>query len=252
MSTFSVGADAYDRFMGRFSVPLSVPFADAAGLGDAQAVLDVGCGPGALTAELLRRGLRVTAVDPQEGFAAAARERNPAAEVLVAPAERLPFEDGTFDAALAQLVVQFMDDPVAGLREMGRVTRPGGVVAACVWDMVGGVNPLATFWSAVHDLDPGARDESHLPGVSEGHLVALAEEAGLREVTRSDLTVTVHYETFDEWWEPYTLGVGPAGNHVAGLDDGAREALRARCRERLGQGPFEIRARAWSVRALVS
>ena len=139
-------ADAYDRFMGRYSRPLAVPFADFAGLPLDGRVLDVGCGPGALTAELARRARpgRVTAVDPSEEFVAALRGRHPGVQVIRAPAEDLPFEGGCFDATLAQLVVNVMDDPVAGLREMARVTRDGGVVAACVWDFTDG-GPMGPF-----------------------------------------------------------------------------------------------------------
>lgn len=252
--SFDVAAESYGRFMGRYSEPLAELFVEVADLGPGRRVLDVGCGPGALTARLVAKvgADHVAAVDPSAPFVEAARARFPGVDVSEAAAESLPFADDSFDAAMAQLVVHFMSDPVGGLREMARVTRPGGVVAACVWDMVGGVNPLATFWSAVRDLDPGARDESHLPGVSEGHLVHLAEEAGLADVSRIPLTVHVRHETFDEWWEPYTLGVGPAGSHVAGLDEDAREALRSHCQELLGPGPFEIVARAWSVQGLVS
>jgi ubiquinone/menaquinone biosynthesis C-methylase UbiE len=250
--SFDVAADAYGRFMGRYSEPLAASFVELADLDPGQRALDVGCGPGALTAQLVERlGVdNVSAVDPSAPFVEAARARFPGLEVLPASAENLPFPTDSFDAALAELVVHFMTDPVAGLREMSRVTRAGGVVAACVWDMAGGVNPLATFWSAVHDLDPDATDESHLAGVSKEHLSQLATEAGLDDVTMSALTVSVHYDTFEEWWEPYTFGVGPAGNHVAGLGDEAREALRARCEEVLSPAPFDVVARAWCVRAL--
>src|SRR3954467_5211208 len=133
-------ADAYDRFMGRYSRPLAVPFAAFAGLPLDGRVLDVGCGPGALTAELARRARpeRVTAVDPSDEFVAALRGSHPGVQAIRAPAEDLPFEGGSFDATLAQLVVNVMDDPVAGLREMARVTRGGGVVVACVWDFTDG------------------------------------------------------------------------------------------------------------------
>src|SRR5262249_26473631 len=148
-------ADAYDRFMGRFSRPLAVPFADFAGLPLDGRVLDVGCGPGALTAELARRAgpERVTAVDPSEGYVAALCGRHPGVKVIPAPAEDLPFEGGFFAATFAQLVVNVMGDPVAGLREMARVTRDGGVVAACVWDFTDG-GPLGPFWAAAQALDP--------------------------------------------------------------------------------------------------
>jgi ubiquinone/menaquinone biosynthesis C-methylase UbiE len=167
---FEVGADSYRRFMGRFSEALAGPFAQAAGVRTGQRVLDVGCGPGALTAQLVRRlgSGAVSAVDPSASFVAAIRDRFPQVSVQRGVAERLPFADRSFDAALAQLVVHFMTDPVRGLAEMARVTRAGGLVAACVWDHAGGAGPLAAFWQAVHDLDPAASDEAGLPGTAEG------------------------------------------------------------------------------------
>jgi SAM-dependent methyltransferase len=244
---FDVAARSYDRFMGRYSGGLGAQMADLAGVTRGQRVLDVGCGPGALTGELVSRvgPESVAAVDPSEPFVAAARERNPGVDVRRAAAEALPFGDGEFDAALAQLVVHFMKDPVAGLREMGRVA---GVVAACVWDHAGGQGPLSVFWDAARTLDPDAPDESGLAGAREGHLAALFEAAGLADREETVLTVQVAHESFEEWWEPYTLGVGPAGAHVAQLDDGGRERLRELCRERLPAAPFTVTARAWAVR----
>ena len=156
---FDVGADAYSAFMGRYSEPLADLFVQWAGVGPGRRALDVGCGPGALTVRLVERlgAARVIAVDPSASFVAAARRRCPGVVVHQAAAERLPLADRSVDAALAQLVVHFMADPVAGLAEMARVTRPGGVVAACVWDFAGGSGPLTTFWSAVRDLDPARR-----------------------------------------------------------------------------------------------
>jgi SAM-dependent methyltransferase len=249
--TFEVTADLYGRFMGRYSEPLAVEFAAIADLQPGRRALDVGCGPGALTAQLVERlGVAsVTAVDPSASFVEAVRTRFPGLEVQVGTAEDLPYADGTVDAALAQLVVHFMSDPVAGLREMARVTRPGGTVAACVWDFAGGNAPLSTFWSAVHDLDPDADDESGLAGVRDSHLVELATEADLRDVTQSVLSVRVGYDSFEEWWEPYTFGVGPAGSHVARLDEDERAALRAHCEELLPSAPFDVVAKAWCMRA---
>ena len=132
-------------------------------------------------------------------------------DVRQSPAEQLPFPDGTFDAALAQLVVHFMADPVRGLREMGRVTRPGGMVAAYVWDHAGGRGPLTAFWSAVRDLDPAAGDESDLAGAREGHLASLFRQAGLAGPHVTTLTERVRHASFDDWWQRFTLGVGPAG-----------------------------------------
>jgi SAM-dependent methyltransferase len=251
--TFTVAADAYDRFMGRYSGPLASGLADLAGVVPGQRALDVGCGPGALTAELVRRlGPRsVAAVDPSEPFVAAARERHPGVDVRRSAAEELPFADDEFDAALAQLVVNFMADPDAGLREMARVTAPGGVVAACVWDHAGGEGALGLFWAAARELDPGVADESLLPGSREGHLAELFAEAGLRDVEADALVVTVEHPTFADWWEPFELGVGPAGSYAAGLDDERRDALRERCRSKLPPEPFTLRLKAWAARGLV-
>jgi SAM-dependent methyltransferase len=251
--SFAVAADAYDRFMGRYSVPLAPQLADFAGVAAGQRVLDVGCGPGALTAELVRRlgPAAVSAVDPSEPFVAAARERHPGVSVQRAAAEELPFGDQTFDAALAQLVVHFMADPVAGLRELARVTRKHGVVAACVWDLAGGGGPLTVFWEAARELDPDVADESPLAGGRQGHLAQLFRAAGLREIEEAVLSVDVEHPSFEEWWEPFTLGVGPAGGYAAGLDTKRQAQLRERCRKLLPAAPFVLSARAWAVRGLV-
>jgi len=248
--SFAVAAEAYDRFMGRYSTPLAAVFADFAGVEPDQRVLDVGAGTGALTAVLVERigPAGVAAVDPSESFVAALRERQPDATVLHAAAEELPFEDDTFDAAIAQLVVHFMKDPVRGLSEMRRVTSPGGVVAASVWDHGGGQGPLSLYWEVVRELDPANAGEGQLAGATQGDLAKLFEQAGLADVEEESLTVNVAHETFEEWWEPYTLGVGPAGDYVAGLAPEKREELRERCRERLPDPPFVISALAWSAR----
>lgn len=252
--SFAVAADAYDRFMGRYSVPLAPAFADFAGAGGGEHVLDVGCGPGALTTHLveLLGPTAVTAVDPSEPFVEAARMRHPGVVVERASAEHLPFRDSAFDVALAQLVVHFMTDPVVGLREMARVTRQDGVVAACVWDHVaGGRGPLCAYWDAVHELDPDVPDESALAGAREGHLSELLDAAGLHDIAESSLTVRVEHASFEEWWEPYTLGVGPAGDHVTGLDAERRAELRERCRAKLPPAPFAVEVRAWCARGRV-
>jgi SAM-dependent methyltransferase len=249
---FSVPADAYARFMGRYSEPLAVEFASWAGPRPGQQVLDVGCGPGALTIELVRRlgEEAVSAIDPSESFVAAIRERFPGVDVRSGTAEGLPFRDHSFDAALAQLVVHFMSDPVAGLSEMARVTRPGGVVAACVWDHAGGGSPLDLFWRAVRQLDPEAPDESSLAGAREGQLAELCLAAGMKEIDSSSITVEVPFGTLEDWWEPFTFGVGPAGSYVRTLDERERDLLRARCAEMLPPAPFVISASAWTVKAL--
>ncbi len=252
--SFDVGADAYGRFMGRWSEPLSGRLADLSGAARGQHVLDVGCGPGALSAELVHRvgADHVRAVDPSGPFVAAARSRLPGVDVRRAAAEDLPFDDCTFDASLAQLVVHFMADPLAGLREMARVTRPGGAVVVCVWDYAGERAPLSTFWRAARELDSTAPGEADLAGAREGHLRELVVAAGLVDVEESVLTVRARFATLDDWWEPYTLGVGPAGDHVGHLSDDDRADLRARCARLLPPAPFELAASAWAVRATVA
>jgi len=250
--SFTVAADAYDRFMGRYSVLLAPQLAALADVTAGQRVLDVGCGPGALTTELVRRlgPSAVAAVDPSEPFVAAARDRHPGVSVERASAEHLPFPDQAFDAALAQLVVHFMADPVAGLREMARVTRQHGVVAACVWDHAGGQGPLSLYWEAARELDPDVEDESELAGARAGHLTELFEAAALHKVGETHLAVSVEHATFEDWWEPFTLGVGPAGAYAVRLDPQGQAELRERCREKLPAAPFVLTARAWAARGL--
>lgn len=251
--SFDVAAEAYDGFMGRYSRLLSVHLASFASVRAGQRALDVGCGTGALTGELVARlgPDAVAAVDPSESFVAATRTRYPGVEVRRAAAERLPFPDRTFDAALAQLVVHFLEDPVAGLIEMGRVTRRDGVIAACVWDHGGDQGPLRLFWDAARALDPDVNDESLLPGTSEGHLPELFEAAGLREVEATALSVNLEHLSFDVWWEPFTRGVGPAGAYLASLTEDRRTELRDESRRRVPAEPFVVTAVAWAARGLV-
>ena len=236
---------------GGISEPLADLFVEAVGVRPGQRALDVGCGPGALTARLADRlgAGKVAAVDPSAPFVAAARQRLPGADVRQGVAEQLPFPDGSVDVALAQLVVHFMADPVAGLVEMARVTRTGGVVAASVWDYGGG--PARSARSGPRSGPrPGERGRGpagrHLGG-PPGRAVCRGRAGGRAAPAHRHRP----YASFEEWWHPYTLGVGPAGDHVRGLDEPATEALKARCRERLPDAPFEISASAWCVTATV-
>jgi SAM-dependent methyltransferase len=248
--SFDVAADAYGRFMGRFSEPLARQFAAYLRLSPGQRVLDVGCGPGALTAVLVAEvgAHLVSAVDPSDSFVVAARTRLPGVDVRSGVAESLPWPDGTFDCTAAQLVVHFMTDPVAGLTEMARVTRPGGTTAATVWDFGGGTAPLSLFWRAAQEIDPAAPGEADLPGTREGQLADLLRQAGLRDIDSTAITVSLEFSSFADWWDPFTLGVGPAGSYLASLDDAHRSAVRDACARLLPPAPCTLAVRSWTAR----
>jgi len=249
--SFEVSAQSYDRFMGRYSEPLADLFAQASGAEPGQRALDVGCGPGALTARLVERlgAAQVAAVDPVPAFVDATAARCPGSLVRRGDVSRLPFDDAAYDLVLGQLVVQFLPDPVAGLREMARVAGPGGTIGACVWDHAGDSGPVSAFWGAVRALEPDVRGEGALPGTAKDDLPRLAEAAGLRVIAADRLTVRVRHESFEDWWEPYTLGVGPAGAHVASCRGDSADRLREECRSRLPDAPFDVLASAWSILA---
>jgi SAM-dependent methyltransferase len=174
-------------------------------------------------------------------------------DVVEAGAEALPFADGAFDAALSQLVVNFMRDGEAGVREMARVTRPGGIVASCVWDYSGEMTLLRAFWDAAREIDPergAAADEGVvMRWCAEGELAELWRAAGLGSVRFGSLVASAKYADFEDLWSPLPTGVGPAGAFCKSLEDDDRAALRDAFRRRLGvgDGPFELTASAWSV-----
>jgi SAM-dependent methyltransferase len=256
--TFRASADAYDRLVGRYSPQLASALIGFAGVEPGMRAVDVGCGPGALAAALAARlgTASVRAADPSEPFVEAFRARLPGVEVVVAGAEALPFADGMFDAALSQLVVNFMRDAEAGVREMARVTRPGGVVASCVWDYAGEMTLLRAFWDAAREVDPdrATADEGVvMRWCAEGELAELWRSAGLRDVRSGPLVVSATYADFEDLWSPLPTGVAPSGAFVASLDEDRRAALHDAYRRRLGvgDGPFELTARAWAVAGIV-
>jgi SAM-dependent methyltransferase len=249
-------AEAYDRHTGRYGSELSAAFVRFAGVDPDMRVLDVGCGPGALTMRLAHivGGDRVLAVDPSEAYADTCRQRVPGAAVRVGSAEALPFDDGGFDAVLAQLVIQALADAPAAVREMRRVAAPGGVIAACVWDFRGGMPLLDAYWAAARALDPdGARDagdDSANPWCTRDGLRRLWEGAGIADVETAELAAGAEYQGFDDAWFSFAAGAGFSGAYCRSLDDERRAALREEFRRRLGvsDGPFRLDARAWAVR----
>ncbi|KYH43432.1 class I SAM-dependent methyltransferase [Branchiibius sp. NY16-3462-2] len=245
--SFDVAADAYQAFMGRYADRLADRLISLLAPTAGQRALDVGAGTGAVAQRLayFLGEAAVTAVDSSPPFVAALGESMPNAEVRLAAAESLPFDDETFDLVIAQLVVQFMADADRGLAEMVRVTRPGGRVAVSVWDFGGGRSPLSVFWQAANELFEDVPDESGQRGTQAGELRDLLRDAGLSLATDTELSVDLVYDSFESWWQPYELGVGPAGAYLATLDSSDREALRQRCAHLLPPAPGPHHAVAW-------
>jgi ubiquinone/menaquinone biosynthesis C-methylase UbiE len=248
--SFAVAADAYDRFIGRYSRELAPRFLDFAGIPGGP-VIDVGCGPGSLTRVLADRfgAAAVIAVDLSEPFVAACRERVPGADVRHASAEALPIGDGQLQGALSQLVLSFLRDAPRAAAELARVVRPGGCVAACTF-AADGFALAGTFWRAALQLDPAAPDDARLPLRREGELVALWERTGLREVEAGTIELTADYSGFDDFWSPFLAGIGPAAGYLVAQPPERQAALRDGCFELLGRpaGPFTLPARVLAVR----
>ncbi len=240
--------------MGRYTPTLAIALCDAAGVAGAGRAVDVGCGPGGLTRELVSRvgATNVAAIDPAPQFVEACRARNPGADVREGVAEQLPWPDGEFDFALSSLVIAFMQDPDRGIGEMARVTRPGGTVAACMWDTrTGGMSMLTTFWTAMQQVRPGTVGELELAGTAKGDIAQRMRRAGLADVVDGELRAHADYVNFDDFWTPFTRGVGPAGQHLVSMTAEEQAAVREACRTALPDGPFTLAARAWYARATV-
>jgi SAM-dependent methyltransferase len=244
--TFGVAGSAYDSFMGRYSVGLADLFADAADVQPGRSAVDVGCGPGALTGVLVERlgAEAVAACDPSPGFLADCAERYPGIECKPGRAESIPFENGRFDHAMAQLVLHFVSEPEQAAREMARVVRPGGMVSACVWDFEAGMEMLRGFWDAAVAIDPDAPDEAQLRFGRPGEIAELFATVGLGDIVESTLQVSSTYTSFDEMWAGFLAGVGPAGSYCVALADEDRSRLRAEVFRRFGSptGAFTLGA----------
>lgn len=245
--TFLTSGDAYDSFMGRYSRPLAVAFLDAIGISAGQRALDVGCGPGALTSALIDRlgADQVCAADPSPPFVEECARRHPGVDVRLGSAEAIPFDDQSFDAVLAQLVLHFVSDPEAAGREFRRVVRPGGIVGASVWDFAEGMQMLRSFWDAALAVQKDAPDEARtLRFGRPGEIVGLLERAGFEEVTETSLEVSSEYADFDELWSGFRAGIGPAGTYCLSLPDDQQAELREELHRRVGSptGAFELSA----------
>ncbi len=253
--TFVVAGSAYDKFMGRYSLALADPFADTAGVGQGETAIDVGCGPGALTGVLVDRlgADAVAACDPSPGFVADCSARHVGVQVKAGRAESIPFETDSFDHALAQLVVHFVSDPDLAASEMIRVVRPGGRVSACVWDFQG-MEMLRHFWDAALTIDPTAPDEARTMRFGRlGELAELLTSAGMDNIVESTLQVSSSYQSFEEFWDGFLAGVGPAGAYCVSRPEADQQHLRQELFQRLNApaGAFTLGAIARCVTARV-
>jgi len=252
-ATFRASTDLYGRFVGRYAPSLSAGLIEVVGIEPRSRLLDVGCGPGGLATALAEvvGAENVTAVDPSEPFTETCRARLPGADVRVAAAEELPFEDDSFDGAFAQLVVNFMSDAERGVGEMKRVVKPGGTVAACTWDYADEMTMLRTFWDAAREVAPDeaqqADEGANMRFCTLPELTGLWGAVGLEDVHAGELHVNADYEDFEDLWAPLPSGIGPAGAFCAELEPGLQKALRVAWARRLGdpKGAFSLSARAW-------
>jgi SAM-dependent methyltransferase len=256
------GVEAYEQLMGRWSRLLVPTLIDFAGVENGNRVIDVGCGTGSLSQGLLKYGpkIEVVGVDSATPFVeySEAQLKSQRANLRQADAENLPFPDNSFDQCLSLLVINFIGDAPAAVKEMFRVTRPQGIVAAAVWDYGGGMEMLRTLWDTAIELDSSAETshERNMPYCREGELSELWVESGLVSVEERALDATVTFDSFDDYWQPFLTGVGPSGAYVSSLPVETRARLREELRKRLAPAgehlPISMGVRAWAVRGSVS
>jgi SAM-dependent methyltransferase len=244
-------AESYERFMGRWSRRLAVQFAGFAAVRDGTDVLDIGAGTGALACAVRATAptARIAGIDPSAGFVELARRQHAdlGIEFQIGDAQALPFAADSFDTTLSMLVLNFVPDPVGAVGEMKRVTRPGGTIAAALWDIAGEMEMLRIFFDEARASTQ--LDERLTPLLQPGALAALFRASGLDRVEEQAIDVAMHFDSFTDYWSPFLLGIGPAGNHVAQLSPNDSDALAARLRARLGDGAFDLKGRAWAVKA---
>ena len=251
----------YERFMGRWSRLLAPRYVAFAGVKNGDRVLDVGTGTGSLAAavEANMPASQIVGVDPSEGFIAYARSnvRSTRLHYEVGDAQALKHKDGSFDSTLALLVMNFVPDHNKAITEMRRVTRPQGIVSACVWDYDQGMQMLRFFWDEAIALDPAIepKDERHMKLSHQGQLGDLWKKAGLINVKEEPLVIDQAYSSFNDYWDSFMRGAGPGGAYVVSLPEDRRSQLEARMRKRLlgdrADGPFTLKAKAWCVRGEV-
>lgn len=251
----------YEMYVGRWSRLVATEFLGWLDLPPSLRWLDVGCGTGALTRAIFDRcaPTRLIGVDPSEGFLAEARERLAGnATFHVGDAMALPLPDTSLDVVVSGLVLNFVPNPAAGLAEMKRTAAPGGTIAAYIWDYAERMQLMRHFWDVAVALNPGARplDEGvRFPLCRPEALTNLFREGGLANVKLAPIEIETRFRDFDDYWNPFLGGQGPAPSYTMSLDESTRMRLRERLRERLpiqSDGSISLIARAWAVRGSVS
>jgi SAM-dependent methyltransferase len=255
-------ADDYERFMGRWSRLVAPQLVDYTGAPDRGRMLDVGSGTGALAFTLAERKPQalVLGIDPSKEYVDYAKSKNRFPNRVsfeTGDAQQLRFADASFDASLSLLVFNFIPDPLKALKEVRRVTKPGGRVSASVWDYGDGMKMLRAFWDGAVHLDPKAKehDERHMPLCRAGELSRLWREGVLENIQEQSHVIMMRFESFADYWDPFLLGQGPAGVYVKSLSRDQVQALRGEVKSRVSpsaeKSPFELSARVWSVRGTV-
>src|SRR3954451_21961093 len=252
MSSTWADGDAYEAYVGRWSRPVAARFVSWLNIPAGARWLDVGCGTGALTAAGVAAAepVRVLGVDPSVGFLATARSRH-AAAFCAGDARALPVGDAAVDAVVSGLSLNFVPDPARAVAEDARVSAPGAVVAAYVWDYAAGMEMMRLFWDAAATVDPAVagKDEAALfPICRPDALRAAWTSAGLRDVAADAIEIPARFAGFDDLWSPFLGRQGPAPAYLATLDGDHRNRIRDVLRSRLPAGPIVLRARAWAVR----
>jgi SAM-dependent methyltransferase len=245
--------EAYDGYVGRWSRAVAAEFVRWLGVDEGARWLDVGCGTGALAEAIVAgaRPGRVVGVDPSEGFLGVARARHAGVEFHVGDAREIPLGDHEFDAVVSGLALNFVPEPARAVAECARVAKPGGVVAAYVWDYAEGMEMMRHFWDAAAELDPAAHE------LDEGRRFAMCGRDGLRElwsgldeVVVEPIDIPTVFTDFDDYWRPFLGGQGSAPGYAMSLSEEKRSRLRERLRERLGDGEIRLRARTWAVKGI--
>lgn len=248
----------YERYVGRWSRRIAAPFLSWLNVPAGRKWLDVGCGTGAVCTAILERcsPASVVGVEPSEGFLAVARQALAGQVTLHSgSATAIPLANASIDATVCGLVLNFVPDPRAALLEMARVTRPGGTVAAYVWDYAGKMELMRLFWDAAVELDAAAAmlDEGvRFPLCRPQALEKLFAESGLAGIETRPFDIPTPFVDFDDYWQPFLGGQGPAPAYAMSLDENARARLRDCIRKRLpieANGSIRLMARAWATRA---